>query len=356
MSSTVSGEDYVRLIRSLSPTGGNSATAVRAANNAWDAWERAGVSRGADTSEIIANPDPVFLSYFDDIVLANALDKSNIHYCYAKTGDLNAFACTTRNGDYVIVFDSEFQQFIHSIVITSIVCVYSKPTDAQVEFYFRYLLNEIATFKRFKHANRVTPDDFTAIITRDYDLTMVGSYCGSAIYAFIICHELSHNTMGHTRKHRMQAIAGHNGTAASVSANDTSHIEEYEADSMGFQYYCEVVKQHSTLPNLRINTQFLSMPLVFFRLLEVVEQLFPVSRTTHPAPASRHAKIQTQKEIAGMHEDTEFHDALLELLEGFASWCSENSFFPLQNPIPATQTGAIHSIFGTDQNHPTQKS
>lgn len=320
MTSVETGEDYVRLVASLAPPGTNSPQAIDATNAVWDEWEAAGFARGPDTREVIEDPNRIFVAYYNDIITANRLGKHPVHYCYAKTGDLNAYASTTANGDYVIVFDSDFHRLINGIVIPAIVCVYSKPSDDDVEFYFSYMLEEIAQFKEQKNAF-ANPEDFTKIILKDYELTMLGSYCGAAIYAYIICHELAHHLAGHTSTSRKMAISSSRNYMTHISVNNTSHNEEFEADCLGYKLYTNIPKDYDKLENLKLNTQFLSLPLAFFDLLKIIDNLFPSEGLTHPAPPERLERLQQYKKQLRLDEDTEFYDALTEVLNGFATWC-----------------------------------
>ena len=322
-----SGEFFIDLIEQVSGLKYSHPMAVKFANSAWDSWEEQGFSRGNDTSDVIAQPHIIFNNYYSDIIKANNLEYKEIYYCLAKTRELNAYASTTQNGDYVVVFDSELYAFINDIIITCIVCVYSHPSDGEIEFYFNHIFNLLLEFKGLKKSN--LPDkagnEFLKIITKDYELTMLGSYCGAAIYAFIICHELSHHMLGHTKLSKIKMAVFSKNNTEYFDMNETSFKEEYEADEMGFKLYVNVIKKYENLDNLKINNQFFSIPLFFFKILELLEllDLFSENTTnnnTHPNPKLRHQRLKDIKNSINFIENTEFYDALMEVFSKLYEW------------------------------------
>lgn len=315
-----SGKELIELIETLAGRKGSSPYAIKKANEAWDAWEKQGITRGADTEKVIYEPDKIFKSYYLDIIKANDLEENNVYFCYAKTGDLNALASTTKNGDHVIIFDSGLQVFINNVIITLIVCVYSTPSDQEVEFYFNHIFKEILEFKGLS-SNFSGNDDFMKIITKDYDLTMLGSYCGASIFTFIICHEIAHHILGHTKKRKKMAMTNHKGEIDHIDIDDVSQLQEFDADSFGFELYTSAIKNYSSLNNLKLNNQFLSVPLSFFLLLDILELFASPSNSTHPPANDRLNKINDLKIKINMNEDMEFYDALCEVIKEFKVWC-----------------------------------
>ncbi|TAN68129.1 MAG: hypothetical protein EPN17_09815 [Methylobacter sp.] len=327
MTDTNTGQYFVELLESVSGLGISNPRAVRLANAAWDSWEKQGVSRGKDTDDVIHQPHLIFKKYYLDIVKANNLKNKNVHFCLARTKELNAYANTTKNGDYVVVFDSELYTFINDVIITCIVCVYSHPSDDEVDFYFSHVYDLFLQFKGFtiKKSSEEQGDDFVKIITKDYDLTMLGSYCGAAIYAFIICHELGHHILGHTKKGKVKKAIFSENTEVSIGFNKTSIEEEFEADEIGFHLYTNISKEYENLKDLKLNNQFISVPLIFFKLLEILNIIRKSSGESHPEPNLRYMRLEQIKKTLNIEEDTEFYEALMEVFSGLYKWVYEKS-------------------------------
>jgi len=322
MTNINSGKHFINLLEEISGLKPSNATTVQLANTAWDLWEKQGVFRGKDANDVISQPYIIFNNYYQDILKANNLDEKNFYYCFAKTKELNAYANTTKNGDYVVVFDSELYRFISDIIITCIICVYTQPSEKEVNFYFEHIFDLLLEFKGVKINNN--PDkqsmDFMKIITKDYDLTMLGSYCSAAIYTFIVCHELGHHILGHTTTKKIKKTIFSEDKEHFIDFNNTNYQEEYDADKMGLHLYINITKKYQHLAHLKLNHQFLSVPLIFFKLLELVDIIKKTISSTHPEPILRHARLKNIKIALNLEEDTELYDALIEIFSDLIQW------------------------------------
>lgn len=295
----------------------------------WDAYEEQGIKKPDNFEDIVYGQQP-FRTLFDDVVVFcrehYGLKGSQPVLLTGLTQEVTAYTLRTMDDRIVVVLDEFFHLLINTLCTTSLMRVYTKPTDDDALFLYKFSLNTLQTFFGSRTFSR-DGDAYMKIIARDYEVAKWASYVELAIIVFIYCHEIAHQILGHTAERRYFAVLSSAGEHQ-VAYDHYSIKKEYEADAMGYEMFLSIVQDHRSLSYGAAHPAIDRMPLVFFELLELInyykkhQLTYEISETTHPLPEKRKAAL-AQYESKCSDEGMEFHQAMTMGLRYFLLKMSE---------------------------------
>ena len=291
--------------------------------DAWETWEDSGTDKPLDTKNIVENNIDYFVFYYKDIISICELEKqiSNpIEFGIIPINNFNAFCHTLKNNDRAIIVDEKLIVFFTEAIISIMSCVYTKPNKKEVDFFESFILRQLDCFffrgEKSKDSIKKNTEDFLKVIKRDYDMTEVGSYFSMAFTVFIICHEISHILLNHSKQKKMYDFNKKTGDSFSVAFDYKSYKEEFDADEYGYKLFLQVIKNSNKADHAKLTEYYNRAPLIFLELIDIA-YTYAVSKgikiehsNTHPPPLERKQKL------INLYSE-ELHSHGVELYEGF---------------------------------------
>jgi len=296
----------------------------------WDIWDKQGISKPKNLQEVTSDPFGVFKGYYDDIVSLCDIDMinvNNMYFAYVPTRDLKAYAVTAENNDHVIIFDQDLIHFNNTFIITVLVAVYngigkSKGQTLRLDQFMSTLLHDF--YHGFQNRSLEAEQKFEDFYIRDilqldYQMAEYGSYFGVAFTVFIICHEMAHHALGHSKEKRMYEFNVGGDALAGIPVDTPAHQEEYDADEYAYRLFLELIDKKDLATNAILAEAFNRAPLILLEILDIAH-LYIEKKTnivqqsdSHPPPALRKRRlVQIFK--------SELHEHGLELYEGFMGY------------------------------------
>lgn len=317
--------DYLIEIYGASSVNPKTVTDVK---KTWGEWARQGTSEPDNMEEVASDPYAIFCSYFDDIMKAceiKEISPERVYFALIRIKNLNAFANTLPNDDKVIVFDDNLIAFFTAFIITTMLAVYSDPTEQETKELEIFLLSTLNAFhdkEQSQEEYEIYADQFMKMIEKDYELTKIGCYFGMAFTVFVICHELSHHILGHAEEKEKYFVPQNNQAidsqteTATVSFNTPAYQEEFEADDHGYQLFLELIDKVDQVESAKLSQAFNHSPLMFFEIIEVVD-LFARYKGFKNQQSDTHPQPMVRKEYLLSRYKNKLHPDGDELYTGF---------------------------------------
>ncbi len=224
-------------------------------------------------AETIAD-DTYFLldRYYQDIctVLPNAT-KGYVFHNYLMDR-FAAYSVTDKQGQKIIGMSQQLSFFLFDANTLLFIWACIPLTDderLQIAQLFRDSMNGFTDPDHHQSIREL----IWPLAQRHVDILPLANLLTMAMFAYMMCHEIAHHNLQHDQ-------------------HQQSHKIEFEADQLGFEYYCQVIDHFGTLTTLEIPPNMHSAPLVNFYHLKAAEWVYKINNSgSHPLAKDRIGRL-----------------------------------------------------------------
>lgn len=238
--------------------------------------------------------------YYQD--LCTVLPDETTDYVFDNylTKNFAAHSAKDKHGKPIIAMDQQWSFFLFDVnTLLFIWACISLTNDERLEVaqLFRDSMNGFADPNYHQSFREL----MWSITQRYVDVLPLANLLTMAMFTYMLCHEIAHHNLNHDQQPQ-------------------SHHIEFEADQLGFEYYCQVIDHFGTLTTLQIPPNMHSAPLVNFHHLKAVEWVYQVTEDdSHPLAEDRIGRLTPLFEQNASAESKELWTGLqassVELLE-----------------------------------------
>ncbi|ODS22910.1 hypothetical protein AB835_11705 [Candidatus Endobugula sertula] len=253
-----------------------------------------------DEQAVESDANQLLYLYFEEI--KKALPDATQHYHFLSYGsrDFTASAGRDRKGNKIIEIDEHWSFFLYNanIILCIWACIVLDDSEkAELVQLFRESLNAFS--------NKEHHEDFRErmwpTLVRHVKVLALANLLTAAMVSYLICHELAHHNLHHLDQPH-------------------SHHTEFEADELGYSYFCKIIEQFGTLKKLKVTPNMHGAPLIGFEYLKAAEWVYNTdSNGSHPLAKERIRRLTPLFEQYASAESKELWTGLqassVELLE-----------------------------------------
>lgn len=216
-------------------------------------------------------------AYFESIVEALELDLDSLGFASGSAGQVAAFVPRATS---IVHLDEQLDFWTFTVTHLLAVAACKRLSDDE-----RCVLLDLFAFacepELFAERHDESRARFQPWMHEHDDCLELSHALSRAMLVFVICHELGHAALGHTK---MQASLSH----------------EHEADELAIRYLSKIQRKGTNVRWIFLHEKLLCAPVLLFRILAFSELVTAKrtgempSSTTHPSPNDRAARVEAQ--------------------------------------------------------------
>lgn len=232
------------------------------------------VGQSFDLEETSSFVGRLHRTYYDNIVKTLGLSNMTIGFASGNSRQVAAFVPRQST---IVHFDEhlDFWTFTLTHLLTVSACkVLSVDERSVLLKLFHFVADPVLFPSRYSEAReRLLP-----WIRQHSDCLELSHALSRGMIVFIICHEIAHTVLGHTR------IV-------------TSKTHEFKADALAVEYFRRIQQEGTNVEWIFVHQKVLCAPILLLRLVSHAESIVETrtgtspNRESHPAPSERAGRI-----------------------------------------------------------------
>lgn len=223
--------------------------------------------------------DTLHDKYFQDVIKNAEIHVVNSKFFSGSIREITSFV-SPENKESEIFFDQQMDFWLLDMAHLNTIAACKILNDDEFQELENIFDETLETFiNPYKHED--LREKFKPLFFNHPDCFKLAHGISKSMIAFVICHELAHINLNHTKL--------------------THEIEhEFEADELATKYYLKMIENTTVKDLIYVEKQFLKLPILLLNYFGIIEKYnfakFAISpsRKTHPSPIERAERIFNQ--------------------------------------------------------------
>ncbi|MDD7887113.1 hypothetical protein [Flavivirga sp. 57AJ16] len=234
--------------------------------------------------------------YYDEIIEKLQLNIPKTNFEHGSIRKINAKVTPNKHGSGDIYFDDQLEFWLFNMSFINTLASFKEVGKKDLLKVLSSTLDIFRTPHLFEFERELMlplEDEYADVLSFSHDLN-------KAMSVFVICHEIAHLTSNHLTDKKL-----------------TWHEKEFEADSIGFDYFKKVIMHPDKSKYISLQSMFLCAPIIFFNYLSIEERYSTKTRgsipnrETHPNPLERAKRMANYFKATSNDHDINVLNVLL---------------------------------------------